>query len=470
MREYSASRRPRLGLVVRAPVLAYVATTLCALGLGYVVSLSDTFTRADVGESMLIGSGLVATLALRSNDGRGFRNAGPGLWLAALALAGAFLFGLLAGNGLENHRGDIALAFGLAVASVIAGGLMVTLLAGARPGDASVPRAFDVLSDHAFLGVCVVSFGVAMLNLVTGDVPLFSSDIDNTRLTGGAGVVGQVWVWVLGSLEWILIITALAAVAHGRMSRRALIVVAVAAIILFLLAGRSFFVIPGLAILVAIAASRGVHLGRVVVIGLVGLLLLGAAGAFRQAHSAGGRGMIPTSGGIGNATLSTISRSASIGPAVFASALDEIPTAVPYQDGIFLMRDFRAVLPLHPLGRPQRSDTWVTSTLRGRNVALVGGSPPTLAGGFYIDFGFPGIAIGCLCLGAVLTLTYNWWRRVRTIGALALYGYLASYVALGSYSYMSIKPTVVAVIALSLTLHAVEMRSRCRTRGGCSAR
>jgi oligosaccharide repeat unit polymerase len=115
-------------------------------------------------------------------------------------------------------------------------------------------------------------------------------------------------------------------------------------------------------------------------------------------------------------------------------------------------------MPFHPFGKPDRADTWVTEAILHRDPAQIGGSPPTLVGGLYIDFGVPGVALGSALLGFLLVLLYRWARRAKTIGALTLYSYAAAYTALAAYSYVSLKPTLVAVAVVAFVAHRAETR------------
>jgi oligosaccharide repeat unit polymerase len=294
---------------------------------------------------------------------------------------------------------------------------------------------------------------------------LLSSNIDATRIAGGSGLLGRVWTWIIGGLEWIIVIGSVRCFALGRRSPRALAAVGASGGILVLLAGRSFLVVAGLAAVVALGVLRRVSLKRLVAICLVAVIVLGIAGKYRLTHS-GEAGQ----GDERNTFYGLVSQSAGTGPSVFATALKEIPQVVPFQDGTFILRDLRATMPFHIFGASESADFWVTRQLRARDTAVVGGSPPTLPGGLYIDFGITGIVVGSALLGLLLALMYRWTLRAQTVGAVAAYSYSSAYVALSAYSYVSIKPTVIAAMMLSVTLHFVEKPRRRSQRLGSLAR
>jgi oligosaccharide repeat unit polymerase len=314
--------------------------------------------------------------------------------------------------------------------------------------------------------LCATAFlGLALVNFATGSIPLLASNIDATRFAGGGGAFAQLWIWIIGGIEWLLVVAGVQRVVFGRLNRSSWCIVIVGLGILTLLASRSFFLIVGLALLVAYASVKRVTISRLAIVGVAGLLVLGATGSARVHHSdpTGARQQFLQSQRI-DSVYGTISQSAATGPVVLATVLDNVPALFQYQHGRFALRDFRALLPLHPLGRPEQSGIWVTDAILHRDPTQIGGSPPTLVGGLYIDFGVTGIALGSLLLGFCLVAMHRWARSSRTIGSLTAYSYASAYIALSAYSYVSVKPTVVLVGVLSLMAHRMELRSAHRAR------
>ena len=151
-------------------------------------------------------------------------------------------------------------------------------------------------------------------------------------------------------------------------------------------------------------------------------------------------------------------QSASSAPWVFGQVVEQVPQAYPHQHGAFFFRDFRQQLPGHPFGRPESPDQWITTAILRRDSSVIGGSPPTLAGGLYVDWGVPGIVLGCLALGAALVGVFRWARRAGTVGALGFYAYFTAYVVLSAYNYVSAKPMMLSALALFYLMHRVELR------------
>lgn len=439
-------------------VLLGVAIALSSVaGVGIVSLNLGSAERA--GKAMLFATSVAVLAALGRRSRMGTRSTGPGVYLAALTLSLAFLLGLVAGrSALGDNASTIAAMFGAAVLAFCVGAAVSVAVFGGRSRRV-LPTTADPLRRPLVIVLIVLAFALAAINFLTGVVPLLSENIDASRFSGTGGAFGKFWAWIIGAVEWAVILAGLRIVMVRRFERRSVIVVAVGTTLMIMLAGRSFVVLIGVAILVAVAAFRRLSLPRLVVFGLVGLVLLGAAGKARlersDTSSVGIEALRPDTP---STVYGLISQSVTIGPAVFGTTLQAIPGRIPFQHGRFVIRDFRAALPLHPLGRPLPADLWVTQAVRGRNVGITGGSPPTLVGGLYIDFGVPGIIIGSLLLGAFLALLYRWAIAAGTAGAFALYCYVAAYIALASYSYISLKPGVLAATALSLLLHRSERR------------
>jgi oligosaccharide repeat unit polymerase len=440
-------------------IFAPAAAIALSITLGFGITTLDLGNAlsgpAGTGELALLLSGLAALAALRVRGFVGLGDAGPGAQVATLTLSFAFLAGVLTGAArLYTQETTVAVLFGLAVVAFLAGAVAGARLLGVRRRPISLDVRTDLLRQPLVALIIVGLVAVAVLNLGTGSVPLLSSNIDATRIGGGGGVLGRAWTWIIGGLEWVVIISTIRCFAVRRLDRHAVLVGGVSCSILILLAGRSFLVVAGLGSVVALASLRQFSLTRSAALFLVALAILGVAGKYRLNHSASAEQL----GGRGS-PYGLISQSAGIGPSVFATALEQVPQFIPFQHGSFILRDLRATLPFHVFGQPESADFWVTRALRGRETAVIGGSPPTLAGGLYIDFGIPGIALGAACLGVLLAAMYRWTLRAQTIGALAAYSYLSAYIALAAYSYISIKPEVVTAIMLSVVLHVLERRS-----------
>jgi oligosaccharide repeat unit polymerase len=450
------SRQARLPLreVVTSGALLAVSTVaglaIAEMNLGG--KLSSPVASSEL---VLFVVGVVALVTLRVRSLALLGDAGPGVQIAALVLALAFLFGLLAAPPaqISGHESTIAILFGLVVVAFLVGAVGGVAIWRVRRATVVVSRRADLLRNPFARLLMGAVLGAALLNLATGSIPLLSSNIDAVRLGSSEGIFGSIWTWLIGGLEWTIVVAGVRYFALGRADRYSTAAAVVSTAILVLLAGRSFLVVVVLALVVAFASLRKLRLSWLAAVIVIGLLALGAAGKYRAEHSAFA-GEDPQ----GSSSYGLISKSAGTGPAVFASVLERVPQYVPYQHGAFVIRDLRAMFPLHLFGRAESGDFWVTRYIRGRDVSVVGGSPPTLAGSLYIDFGALGVAVGAGLLGLLLTLLYRFMLRAQTVGATTLYGYLSAYVALSAYSYISIKPAVLAATLLSVGLHAAERR------------
>jgi oligosaccharide repeat unit polymerase len=441
-------------------LLGLGALGVVSIALGAVIAttnLGGALSKPAIGGQVLLavlGVGSLTALRLR---GSARLDLGPGIWIAALALSFAFILGLASGDDrIAAHRGEIVLLFALSVTAFLLGG---ALAAAIRRGDAAPLLRNTGLDPFDSPMLRVVIFGafiLAAVNFGTGGIPLFASNIDAVRFAGSGGAFGRLWIWIIGGIE-VAVVLALVRGLILKIDRRSVFIGGFGTVLLILLAGRSFLLIVALSGLVGLAFLGRLSPIKLVAIGGAGLVLLGAVGAARVNRSdpTGSRRAYLASHHI-NGIFGLVSQSAASGPFVLASSLDAIPALIPFQGGRFLLRDLRATMPFHPFGKPDRADTWVTRAILHRDPAQIGGSPPTLVGGLYIDFGVPGIALGSAVLGFLLALLYRWARRAGSIGALTLYSYAAAYTALAAYSYVSFKPTLVVVAIVAFAAHRVE--------------
>lgn len=438
---------------------AYGGAASVSLGLGYVLArewLPEPVLAGELVLALTIGG--VLTAQRRRSLGL-LVQAGAGVRIAAFGLAVAFLVGLLVSDDSLGHKSTVAFSFSLGVVALLAGAALSVAVFGGYAGPPRETVAVDVFRLPLVVFVGGALLAVAVINLATGAVPLLAGNVDTARFGGNPGALGQLWAWAIGGIEWLLVCAGIRVLWMSRIDCRGMAVILIGSAVLVLLAGRSFFVLVALALVVALATFGRLPARRLIMLSVAGMVALGIAGDARLAKSEAADpelGRSTTTGRI----VGQVSHSAAIGPAVYATLLDQIPQHEPFQHGRFLFRDLRAGLPLHPLGEPARGDIWFTEHVRGRDPSVVGGSPPTLVGGFYVDFGFPGIIAGCALLGVILSLLGRWANRRGTAGALALYGYTSAYVALASYSYFSFRPALVAVVLLSLLLHRAEMSRR----------
>lgn len=444
-------RSARPSLVVGVAVLSSVG-----VGVGIVAIAASGALEGKVLPVLLLSVCVVGSLwAVRSPTLR--RAAGPGVFLACAALGTAFVLGLSSGDiRVIEEESRVAAYFAVGVAAILAGA-MVHAGFQTRP---AVPRARTSVpfKSNLLLWLAAAFLGLAALNMLTGTVPLLAGNVDQARFTGSGGVVSPIFVFVIGGLQWVLLICAVTWLVRREppAGLQAGVLLA-AAFLLFLLAARSFFVSVGLATIVAGLLLGRINVRALFIIATAGLVVLAIAGQARNAGSdpTGENRQALEQQGYGG-LRGTIVLSSTTGPWVLGQTLERVPNSVPHQRGQFALRDLKAQTPLQPFGAVERSDLWVTHEILDRDTDY--GMPPTLVGGLFIDFGFPGILVGCLLVGYVLAALFRWAGGAGTVGAISLYGYVSGYVALSSYSYLSVKPLTLTVIGLCFVAHRVELR------------
>lgn len=94
-----------------------------------------------------------------------------------------------------------------------------------------------------------------------------------------------------------------------------------------------------------------------------------------------------------------------------------IPRKIPYQHGDLTFGALKTVLP----GHHEMSDMFFKKILGSDFIG--GGQPATLLGPFYGDFGLPGIALGTVSLGMLLTLIYAWMRARPTLFRILIFAW-----------------------------------------------
>ena len=445
-------------------------STVLAIALGWIASLQavGVLLTADFGLTGLVVLGILSVIGLRSQHVPFLGRLDPATQLASALLSFAFAGGVLfAGTALGSRAHEISTLFLITVAAFVAGSSLTRRVWLPRDLEFSFDFSFDYLRHPAIVAVLLCVFFAAILTFATGEIPLLASSINSARFGAGGGALHQLWGWLIGAIEWLAIAASVRCVAARRLERRGLMLTSIALGMLLLLAGRSFLFLVAFAILLAFLTLRRVRLTWLITAGVLLLLALGGFASYRAQHST-----TYGEGGKSSSITHLLQRSVGIGPAVFASTLEEIPTYVPFQYGAFAFRDLRADLPKHPLGRTETSDYWVTTVVRHRLTAYIGGSPPTLTGGLYIDFGVPGILAGALLLGTLLSLLYMFAARSRSLSVLVLYTYFGAYIVQSAYSYVSFKPEVVMVVVLSAVAYYLEQRATrsCRKSGDLHSR
>lgn len=130
------------------------------------------------------------------------------------------------------------------------------------------------------------------------------------------------------------------------------------------------------------------------------------------------------------------------GPGTLALIEEVYPAHEPYMYGKFSVM---SVLTLLPGDQPLPGHV-LTATLFGREIADMGGTAPSVLGGFYVDGGFIGILVGMLVTGMTLGLSYQAVRYRRTATSIAIYAALLSNYLLWLYGNFLTNPTILWVL------------------------
>lgn len=294
--------------------------------------------------------------------------------------------------------------------------------------------------------VLLIAVLAGLINYATGDIPLLSGDINGSRLNGSYGALGRLWPIILPVLQSGVIVGAL--LIARRQSTKYLNALALAAsLILLLNGGRSLFVICAIAIAVVMLDVYRPRLWIVLGATAVGAAVFGLVGLLR---ADGSSNRDATAIFLSERNLDSwwgsLDLSLQTGPRVFdlATAAAENKNLM----GQILFGDLGNLFD----STITRSDRLVTLAI-GRDPAVVGGMPPTLWGGFYLDFGLIGVIIGAVLLAGILIMLRQRFMHSRSIQAGLIYGYFAAYVTIGVYSYASFRPSWIVVALLATAMH-----------------
>jgi oligosaccharide repeat unit polymerase len=303
-----------------------------------------------------------------------------------------------------------------------------------------------------------VGLGVSWVNFATGNVPLFAESINTARKEGVGGALASVSFFGYPSLQFVILAALLIPFSGvGRKSKFVLVALSVGT--LLMTGSRSFLVLPLVALLCFYIESKRPKL-KVIVVLSVGLVLAVALTGQLRAIGSGTEGNLAINSeryGYGSGAFSSVFSNLQPGPRVFSSVIEAVPRVVPHQTGTYFLRDFPGLV-----NPGQKSDYWVTDAIMGRDSSQIGGLPPTMLGGLYIDWGFAGALIGS---GVVFFILSYWRPRSMSFGnakiANLVYGFFAAYVITSFYSYLSLKVSVVMVF---VWCGAVVFFSRARTQ------
>lgn len=388
--------------------------------------------------------GVACLLRLRANGNNLLAGSSA---LVLLVMTAVYGIGLLARPapvfGINPEDSDFAIIT-IGMVGILMGVLSLPLfLPDAHRREVISEKPIVVLGDRKLIVIALIAMSAAIANYATGGIPILSNDVNGSRFTGNYGVLGRLWPLILPTLQVIVIVAAIRVM--NKHSTRVWNSLGLSAFVFLVLSGgRSLFVIP----LIAVALSAiDIYKPRVITMVLsaaAGVTVIGAFGYARTLGSSGSQNNLAYLGMRDqDSWLGSLDISVQTGPRVFSavreSALDS------FLGGQFFFADLQSFIGGHALS----SDRLVTSLLN-RDPAVVGGLPPTVFGGLYIDWGLPGVIAGSLLIGFLLELFRRSALRKMTLSSLVWFYYFATYVLLSVYSYVSAKPTILMVALISI--------------------
>lgn len=292
----------------------------------------------------------------------------------------------------------------------------------------------------AILTAAGVGLTVTWINFLTGRIPLFEESINEARKAGSDALLGKFSFLSYPTLEFVIIAAAALPIRRFPLwGRVALISVCVVSLVLT--GSRSFLAFPIIALAFIFIEWKRPRLLTIAAIGAVLVFVVASAGQLRAFASGTGDNTISNAQkwGYGPPFTSSVLSNLQVGPHVFSAVQEVIPKDVPFQMGTFFLRDF----PL--IGAGMEADYWVTETL-GRDSLITGGLPPTLLGGFYVDWGPTGSVMGTAIVFLLLAMLRPKPRPLlRAPPRVVAYGILCAYVVTSFYSYISLNVGIVTM-------------------------
>jgi hypothetical protein len=317
-------------------------------------------------------------------------------------------------------------------------------LAAGTPQPVPTLENFDSRGSEFLFWLGVAAAAASLINYATGGLPLLSGDIDGNRFGVTSGALARFWVLV-HPITQVSVIAFLVKLLQRSLDARwaALGMYSIASLIFT--GGRSLAAVALLAFGILYLEIKRPKLQLVLFTVVVGIALIGTLGLARSMASANAdaalsylsrRGLYSWSGSL-DLSLQT-------GPRVLTVAINNL--ADEHLGGRILLGDLPGLAwPYRSFGYLPYGSGYLVTAITGRDTNL-GGSPPTIFGGLYLDFGWFGVAIGALLVGFLLVFCRKLMYRTPNFSSYVWFGYFASYITLSGYSYLSFKPQWIIVL------------------------
>ncbi|WP_235835578.1 O-antigen polymerase [Arthrobacter terricola] len=420
--------------------------SLAAIGLSLGFPIVAGPTQATVSFAVLLATCGFCIFRLRSSAGRALEGSSA---LVVLLIAAIYAIGLVDRPGPVfgiNPTGEDYQLTAIGLVSLLAGALITTTFRRQLSARSHAPAAFPRVAfgrDHRLVVIAILAMAAALLNYATGGIPILSDDVDGSRFAGNYGILGRFWPLILPILQVVVIVASTRILARNS-GRRWLFLGLLALLFLLLSGGRSLFVIPLIAIGLLTVDFLRPRFRTILLSAIGGFAIIGAFGYARTLGSSGSQASISYLGTREqDSWFGALDISLQTGPRVMSAAREVIHDN--FLSGQFFWADLQNFLGL----QVSPSDRLVT-VLLDRQPDQVGGLPPTIFGGLYLDWGMFGVILGAFVIGGLLE-----FFRARGLAKLNLPNivwsyYFLAYILMSVYSYVGAKPNLLfaAVVCL----------------------
>lgn len=309
----------------------------------------------------------------------------------------------------------------------------------------------------------LAGLGLASVNYATGGIPMLSGNVNALRFGENDAAFGPLTGFIVGMEQFGLVVLLLERWSRIRKGDRksgfdALLILLLVTS-LFASGSRTFLILPLIAYALARLEAHVVKAMTVLVVVVIGFTALTGYNYVRQQQSGTAEALDAAlvENGLADYPLASGILSLQIGPRVFQMSRDKIPEQLDFQYGQFFLADASIIL---RTGKPS-SDHFTTTEVTGRSYAKVGGSPPTVLGGLYIDGGVPLLIGGMFLLGFFTRKFRDNYLQNPNLYTAAAYGFWGAWMIHSIYNYVSLKPMVLTFLALAL-FGSIRTKKRAR--------